>query len=150
MQAILSSSKPCGWSVRFPNSRIFFRGGKVHDLARVTKNLHILKPFFRPHDAPSSIPRDLNAPWEGPRSGSCCTSTSVLSGIPEKNGKIGLASLGIIYSVLLKTLQYLLSQVSQTRWPFIHDVLVCRHQNLPYQIISIIFTSPYMAFKYDF
>ena len=56
----------------------------MHDLARVTKNLHIfffLRPLFRLHDAPSPLPRgrshvtepDLNSPWEGPRPGSYCT-----------------------------------------------------------------------------
>ena len=61
----------------------FLYGGKVHHLARVTKNLHVifLRPLFRPHDTPSPLPRgrshvtepDLYSPWEGPKSGSYCT-----------------------------------------------------------------------------
>ena len=60
----------------------------------------------------------------------------------KKNGKTGLAALGIIDSVLLRILQYRLSQILLTRWPVILGVFVCRHQNLPYKISSIIFTIP--------
>ena len=44
----------------------------------------LLRPLFRPHDAPSPLPRgrsyvtelDLNSPWERPRSGSYSTLAS--------------------------------------------------------------------------
>ena len=65
-------------------------------------------------------------------------------------GKIGWASLGTIHVMLLKTLQYLLSQISQTRWPVILDVDMFRHANLPYKIVSIVFSSPYSTFNYNF
>ena len=57
----------------------FFSGGKWHDLAMVTKNHQNICswPLFRPHDSLvrgiKVTERDLNSPWEHPRSGSGCT-----------------------------------------------------------------------------
>ena len=54
----------------------FFRGGKCHDLARVTKNHHYVVhgPYFDPMTPPLGVIKvtepDLNSPWEHPRSGS--------------------------------------------------------------------------------
>ena len=45
----------------------------------------------------------------------------------ESKGKIGLPVFGVIYVIILKTLQYLLSQISKTRWPVICDVVVYRY-----------------------
>ena len=55
-----------------------------------------------------------------------------------RNGKIGLATLDIIHEVLLKTLQYILSQILQTGWPVILDIVVYRHLSLPYKVVTII------------
>ena len=68
----------------------------------------------------------------------------------ERKGKIGQLMLGITHVILLKTLQYLRSQFLQTKWPVIHDVVVCRHANLPYKVVSIVFSSLYITFSYNF
>ena len=67
-----------------------------------------------------------------------------------KEGKIVMAVLGIIHVIVLKTLQYLLSQTLQTRWPIILDLIVCRLPDLPYKFISIIYTSLYSVWATTF
>ena len=54
-------------------------------------------------------------------------------------GKIGQNTPDTIDIILQKILQYLLSQILQTRLPVI--VEVCRHAKLPYKIQSIVFSS---------
>ena len=58
----------------------------MHDLARDKKiPTFILRPSFRPHNAPVPFPwgrshvtePHLNSPWEGSGSGSCCTPASL-------------------------------------------------------------------------
>ena len=69
----------------------------------------------------------------------------------EKKGKIWKATLDIIHVIQLKTLQYLLSQILQIRWPVILDVVVCRHTNLIHKIeYFVLFSSSYIALKYNF
>ena len=51
--------------------------------------------------------------------------------------------------ILLKTIQYIASQLLQMRWPVILAVVVCRHGNQLYKLLSIIFRRPYNAFSYN-
>ena len=64
-------------------------------------------------------------------------------------GKIWQVLRGIIHVILLKTLQYLLSQILQMTRPVILVVLVCRHANVLRNIVSFTFSSPYSAFSYN-
>ena len=61
-------------------------------------------------------------------------------------GKIEQNRPDTIDIILQKILQYLLSQILQTRLPVIVDE-VCRHIKLPYKIQSIVFSSSYSAFS---
>ena len=68
--------------------------------------------------------------------------------LPPKIGKIEQSRLGTIHLILLKSLQYVLSQILQMRCPVIHDVVV-QTRNLVYKIVSIVFSSLYRAFNYN-
>ena len=81
----------------------FLYGGKVHDLARVTKNLHVyFKALISTPWCPSPLRRgrshvtetDLNSPWEDPRSGFCCTPAFFWHSYMQY---INLGSLGHLY-----------------------------------------------------
>ena len=64
-------------------------------------------------------------------------------------GKIGHVMLGIIHVILFKTSQCFLHKILQTRWPIIRDVVVCRHTNLPFKIMNIVFCSLYSVFSFN-
>ena len=49
-------------------------------------------------------------------------------------GTIAHSGLDIIQVILLNTLQHLISQILQTGWPVILDVVVCRHANIPLKL----------------
>ena len=68
----------------------------------------------------------------------------------DRKGKIGQAELGIIHVILLKVSKKLLYQNLQTHWHVICDEIGCRHANLQYQIVRIVFSSKYSAFVYNF
>ena len=55
-----------------------------------------------------------------------------------KKGKIGQTMFCIIHVILLESLQYLLSQILQTKLPVILDIIVVRHANLRTLIVSIL------------
>ena len=65
------------------------------------------------------------------------------------DGKIVQALLGVINATLLKAIQYVLSQILQVRWPVILDTVVCRHADLPYNIVGIVFRNQCSAFSHN-
>ena len=67
-----------------------------------------------------------------------------------KQGKIAQFTRDTIHVILLKTIQYIVSQILQMQWPVILYVVVCRHANQPYKLVSIVFSIPYSDFSYNF
>ena len=63
--------------------------------------------------------------------------------VTKWRGKIEQSMIFINQVILLETLQYILSEILQTRWPVILDVVVCRHATVPDKIVSIVGNSPY-------
>ena len=58
--------------------------------------------------------------------------------------------LSIIHVILLKSLQYLLSQILQTKLPIILGIIVCRHVNLPILILSIVLVAHSLVLAISF
>ena len=67
-----------------------------------------------------------------------------------RKGKIGWVLPGILHVILPKTLQCLSDQTLQMRRPVFLYTVVYRHANLLYKIVSIIFSSSYITFGYNF